>query len=138
MCNLGHGGLPCLGLSLAEEEQNRRQDAEWERHLNSEPTGPSVSAALSGERRTSLPGQHLPPNMSAPAGSDPAANEDFVALPDLDLCMNAAAQDVFEDEYAAPYRDDSYDSDGIDGMEDHKVPDGDMGNDNDDRDDLFA
>ena len=49
MCNLGHGGLLCLGLSLAEEEENRRQDAEWERHLNSEPTGPLVSAAPSGE-----------------------------------------------------------------------------------------
>ena len=138
VCNLGHGGLPCPGLSLAEEEENRRQDAEWERHLNSEPTGPSVSAAPSGERCTSPPGQHLPPDMSAPAGSDPATNEDFVAPPDLDLRMNAAAQDVFEDEYAAPYRDDSYNSDGIDGMEDHEVPDGDMGNDNDDRDDLLA
>ena len=142
VCNLGHGGLPCLGLSLAEEEDNRSQDAEWERHLNSGPMGPSVSPAPSGERCTLLPGQQLPPDSmtegSVLPGCDAAEIEDFIALPDLDLCMNAAAQDVFEDEYVALDHDDSYNSDGIDGMEDHKVPDGDMGNNNDNRDDLFA
>ena len=142
VCNLGHGGLPCPGLSFAEEEENKRQDDEWERQLSSDPTGPSVSSGPSRERGTPPPGHQLSPDGmtdgSGPPGSDAAASEDTITPLDLDLRMNAAAQDIFEDEYAEPDNDDGYDSDGIGGMEDHEMPDGDMGNDNDDGDDLFA
>ena len=143
VCNLGHGGLPCPGLALAEEEENTRQDTEWEGYLNDRPTRLSVPPAALGDKPTAPPGHTLhssgrTDNSPPPAYDAAAMEEDFIALPDLDMRMNAAVEDIFEDEDAAPDDDESYDSDGIDGVEDHEVPDGDIVNDKDDRDDHFT
>ena len=163
VCNLGHGGLPCPGLALAEEEENAREDTEWDRHLTSKPTLPFVPDADSGDT-CALPAGHpidtcaLPPGHpipgpgmarersppgsmtegTAPPACHGAEGQDFNASPDLDMRMNAAAHDIFEDDGVAVDHDESYDSDGIVGMEDEDVPDGELGHDNDDRDDRFA
>jgi len=105
----------------------------------SEQTGPSVPHAALGDRPAMPPGVHTPAGMTdspVPAVSNAATVQD--APPDLDMWMNAAAQDMFEDEYPTPDPDSGYDSNGIDVMEDHEVPDGDSGNDNNDRDDCFT
>jgi hypothetical protein len=168
VCNLGHGGLPCPGLGMAEEEENTRQDAEWERHLNSQPhecspvgdtsstgggcegTASSASHAAPGENYSALLahgiGMTTPPSggmgdAALPPGAHATTSqgEDFIAPADLDLHMNAAVQDIFDDEYGAPDQDESYDSDGIDAMEDPEVPDGDIEIDNcNDQDDCFT
>lgn len=143
VCNLGHGGLPCPGLAIAEEEENTRQDLQWERLLDNQPceqTLPSASHAtppgIYVQKTTPSGGQG---ETALPAGSPGSASQqDFTGPADLDIRMNAAAQDLFDDEDGAPDHDEGYDSDGIDAMEDPEVPDGDVGNDHDDTDDRFT
>ena len=121
MFNLGHGGNPCPGLAFIEEEENKRQDVEWEASLHAPPgPGAYVGDTQSSGGVTSSP---------TPA--------------DLDVRLNAAAEDIFEDnedlENDEIEKDEGYDSDQVDAPLDPEEPDDDIASDhNNDRDDSFT
>jgi len=146
VCNLGHGGLPCPGLLIAEEEENKRQDADWEELLNNQPMAPTNKPTAGGVNQPTPPSGSAAPSQGtadepmppATSGAAPSV-EHFITPPDLDMRMNAAVQDVFDDEQGELEDDESYDSDAIDALGDTEVLDDDIGNDNsDERNDSFT
>ena len=136
--NLGHGGNPCPGLAVIDDEENRRQDVIWEGYVTRQRCGASDIAdehSTGGRSESALP-----------SGSDAGPNTDFSAPADLDLRMQAAAEDIFHDNGDVEnedneefQKDEGYDSDPIDDLVDPEEPDNDIVNDhNNDRDDSFT